>query len=250
MSQPLSVPLPVPNDPAPDDGVLRYLGFDGCVRLPLRVDATRLGAELAELPADAWRNADRDPVVHAAVESFFTVGYPRSSRPLPPDDRPVLKGLPYLREVLHDLVPAPPRRAIVARLQPHGLIPLHTDTPRFFRGTVRLSIQVDAEGGQRLYCNGLWYDLAPGEVWAIDNLKPHGVDNPAARPRTNVIADYLPADALVRLIAEGDRDLGAPDEPARRRFESASAAHYRARRWQSIRYELAKRWRRGWRGGA
>lgn len=250
MSQPLTVPLPVPNDPAPDDGVLRYLGFDACVRLPLRVDAVRLADELAALPAPAWGRADRDPVVHAAVESFFAVGYPRGPRPLPPDDRPVLAELPYLREVLHEVVPASPTRAIVARLQPQSLIPIHTDTPRFFRGTVRLSIQVDADGVQRLYCNGVWFDLAAGEIWAIDNLRPHGVDNAGVRARTNVIVDYLPANALVGLIADGDHGLGVRDETARRAFESISAAHYREHRWQSIRYELRKRWRRGWRAGA
>jgi kumamolisin len=250
VSQPLTVALPAPSDPAPDDGVLRYLGFDSCVRLPLRVDAVRLAAELARLPAAVWGRIDRDPVVHAAVESFFAVGYPRGPRPLPPDDRPVLLQLPYLREILHEIVPASPTRAIVARMQPHSLIPIHTDTPRFFRSTVRLSIQVDADGVQRLYCNGVWYDLAAGEVWAVDNLRPHGVDNAGGRMRTNVIADYLPSNALVALIADGDHALGMRDETTGRAFESTSAAHYRAHRWQSLRYELGKRWRRGWRGGA
>jgi len=250
VSRPLTVALPVPNEPAPADGVLRYLGFDSCVRLPLRVDAARLGAELARLPAAAWGRIDRDPVVHAAVESFFAVGYPRGPRPLPPDDRPVLLELPYLREIVHEIVPAAPTRALVARLEPHSLIPIHTDTPRFFRGTVRLSIQVDADGAQRLYCNGLRYDLAAGEVWAIDNLRPHGVDNVGGRMRTNVIVDYRPSNALVALIADGDHGLGIRDDTGRRAFESSSAAHYRTRRWQSLRYELGKRWRRGWRGGA
>src|SRR4029077_6602746 len=129
-----------------------YLGVEGCVRLPIRVDVARLTAELDCLPPDTWGRADRDPVVQASVESFFAIGYPRGPRPVPPDDRPVLAHLPYLRWFLREQITAAPTRAIVARLFSRGLIPTHTDTPRFFRGTVRLSIQVAAEGAQRLYC--------------------------------------------------------------------------------------------------
>jgi len=239
-------PLPVPADPPPDDGVLRYLGFDGCVRLPLTVDAATLAAEIDHLPADAWGQANRDPVVQASVESFFAISYPRGPRPVPPDDRPVLARLPHLRRLLRETIAALPTRAIVARLVPHGLIPIHADTPRFFRGTLRLSIQIVAEGVQRLYCNGLWYDMAPGEVWAIDNLKPHGIHNSGARPRINVLVDYMPSNALVGLIAEGEDGLGVVDAAAQRAIEAMSRERYRTNRWRSARYELFKLlWRRG-----
>ena len=236
-------PPPLHGD-APD-GVLRLLGVEGCVRLPLRVDAQRLAEELAHLPRDAWGHADRDPVVQASVESFFAIGHPRGPRPRPAEDRPVLARLPYLRRVLRELVPAIPTRAIVARLAPRGLIPIHTDTPRFFRGTLRLSFQVAASGPQRLYCNGVWYDLAPGEVWAIDNLRPHGVHNATDGPRVNVLADYVPSDALAALVAAGEAALGAADTAARARIVTLTRQRYRANRWRSIRWELFKLlWRR------
>ena len=229
------------------DGVLRHLGIDGCVRLPIRVDAGRLADELDGLPADVWETAGgRDPVVQAAVDSFFAIGQPRGPRPVPPRDRPVLDRLPYLRQVLREDIPAAPTRAIVARLHPHGLIPIHTDTLRFFRATLRLSIQVVAEGAQRLCCNELWYAMAPGEVWAIDNLVPHGVLNSEPRPRLNVIADYTPSDDLIRLVLGGERHCGERDDAARDAFISRSHAHYRRNRWRAVRYELFKLlWRRG-----
>ncbi len=245
MAEPLTAALPVPTDPPPDDGVLRYLGFDGCVRLPITVDAARLAAELDRLPAGEWGRASRDPVVQGSVESFFAIGYPRGPRPVPPDDRPVLERLPYLRWFLREKIVAAPTRAIVARLLPHGLIPIHTDTPRFFRGTLRLSIQVVAEGVQRLYCDGLWYDTTPGEVWAIDNLRPHGVYNTGSSPRINVLADYKPSSELVRFIAEGEHGIGVTDAVAQRAIESMSRERYRKNRWRGARYELFKRlWRR------
>ena len=245
MAKEPTAPLPVPTEPPPHRGVLGYLGFAGCVRLPIRIDAPRLAGELARLPGDVWGRADRDPVVQASVESFFALGHPRGPRPLPPEDQPVLASLPYLRELLHEVIPARPTRAIVARLLPLGLIPIHTDTPRFFRATVRLSIQVAAAGAQKLYCDGLWYDFAPGEVWALDNLRPHAFRNTADEPRTNVLVDCLPANPLVDLIVRGDHDLGVPDPAARAALESATRARYRANRWRSLRYEVFKLlWRR------
>jgi hypothetical protein len=217
---------------------------DGCVRLPTRIDAGRLAAELEQLPPDVWKHTDRDPVVQAWVESFFVIGYPRGAKPLPPDDRSELLQLPYLRQLLRTTFPASPTRAIVARLLPHGFIPVHTDTPRYFRSTVRLSLQVDADGIQRLYCGGLWYDMAPGEVWAINNLQPHAIHNTGTRPRLNVLADYAPSDELIRLLAGGDHGLGAADETGQQAIHTLSRTHYRKNRWLAARYELAKMLRR------
>jgi hypothetical protein len=245
MARPPASPSPVPTDPPPADGVLRHLGIDGCVRLPIVADAATISAELDALPADAWGQASRDPVVQASVDSFFAIGYPRGPRPLPADDRPVLAHLPYLRRLLRETVAATPTRAIVARLRPYGLIPIHRDTPRFFRGTVRLSIQVSAAGVQRLFCNGRWYDQAPGEVWALDNLTPHAVRNAAAEPRINVLVDYRPSPDLLRLLAEAEAGLGVHDDAATQEIESLSRERFRRYRWRGIRYEIFKRlWRR------
>jgi hypothetical protein len=237
--------LAVPTDPPPEAGVLRHLGIEGCVRLRLHADAARLREELARLPADVWSRAHRDPVVQASVDSFFAIGYPRGPRPLPPDDRPPLGRLPYLRHLLRDAVPAVPTRAIVARMRPHGLIPIHQDTPRFFRGTVRLSIQVSAGAVQRLFCDGRWYDQVPGEVWGIDNLSRHGVHNTSAEPRINVLADYAPSPALARLLLDGESGLGVDDAAGTAEIERLSRERYRGYRWRGIAYEIFKRvWRR------
>jgi kumamolisin len=245
MAKAITAHLPVPTDPPPAMGVLDYLGLAGCVRLPIEVDIARLSDELARLPAEAWSQASRDPIVQASVESFFAIGYPRGPKPLPPEDRTVMAKLPCLRSLLREKIPASPKRAIVARTLPHGLIPLHSDTPRFFRGTLRLSIQVVAEGIQRLYCNGLWYEMAVGEVWALDNLKPHAIQNSGASPRINVLVDYLPSNELVEWVSRGDDGLGVADEGATSEIQAMSRERYRKNRWKSLRYELFKLvWRR------
>jgi len=237
-------PLPGPDEPAPPDGVLVHLGIDGCVRLRLRIDAAVLAAELARLPDAAWQSADRDPVVHAHVDSFFVIGHARGPLPLPPEDRTPLAALPRLRELLRTTVPATPVRGIVQRLHGGGLIPIHTDTRRYFDRTVRLSFHIASDGPQRLYCNGAWYTAAPGEVWAIDNLHPHGVPNRGAAARINVVADYEPSPALIALLLAGETGLGQRDDDASRTLQAQTQSHYRRRRWQSLRYELGKLWRR------
>lgn len=237
--------LALPIDPPPEDGVLRHLGIDECVRLPLHVDAARIAAELATLPHDVWGRASRDPVVQASVRSFFAIGHPRGPRPLPPEDRAPLAQLPYLRRVLRELIPATPTRAIVARLEPHGLIPLHRDTKRFFRHTVRVSFQISAHGLQSLFCDGRSYAQQAGEVWAIDNLLPHGVHNTGDEPRINVLADYLPSAELVDLLARGERGRGVRDAQNTATIEALSRERYRTHRWRGIGWEIFKRvWRR------
>ena len=228
---------------APHAGVLRQLGLGSCVRLPLQADAATLAAELDRLPRAVWTATVRDPVVLADVESFFVVGAPRGTAPPAPGSSP-LAALPALDELLHTTIPATPVRAIVQRLRAGGMVPLHRDTHRHFARTVRVSISVAAGGAQRLFVDGAWYAMAPGEVWALDNLSRHGVLNDAPVPRINVIADYAPADALRALLHAAEQRRGVRDDDALATLAAQSRRHYRARRWQSLRYELSKLWRR------
>lgn len=207
----------------------------GCVRLSLSVDAGRLSRELAALGDESWGEVGRDPVVLQVVESLFVVGYPRGVQLRPPDDRPVLRRLPYLREILHEAIAPRPLRAVVARQQPESLVPVHTDVARIFRGLSRLSIQVDADGPQPFYSAGLWYGLAPGEVWSIDNLRPHGVRNRGGSPRTSVIVDYAATVPIADLVAAGESGRGRVDAEATAAIERESADLYRAARWRNLR---------------
>jgi hypothetical protein len=234
----------VPSDPPPSDGVLRHLGFTGCVRLQVRVDAPRLYSEIAELPEEVWQRAKPGPVVLASVRSLYAIGYQSATRPNPPEDRPALARLPVLHQVLRESIPAPAVRARIATLDGQGLIPIHTDAPRDFCGTVRLSIQVHSGGLQRFFCGGQWYEFRAGDVWVVDNLRPHGLSNPDASERISVIADYQPSNELVELIERGEHGLGRPDAAAQQQLEALTTQRHRQLRWAQLRYGLVKRWRR------
>lgn len=242
MPKEVSPPLPVPTDPPPDGGALRYLGFEGCVRLPLRFDAARLAAEIDALPEEGWERGGPGPVVLATVDSNYVIGFQSDTRPCPPVDRPTLLKLPYLRELLRETIPAEATRARIACMYPESVIPIHRDPQR--EGTIRLSLQVSAEGEQRFFANGLWYQMAPGEIWAIYNAGPHGIHNFGHRKRTTVVADYLPSEELVDLVAAGDHDRGCEDTDALSALEVLTRQRHRSRRWAYLRYGFVKRWRR------
>jgi hypothetical protein len=226
------------------EGVLRRAGIDTCVRLPLRVDSARLSDQINALSAQSWGLASRGPVVFADVQSVYVVGHPINTGIATTEDRPVLERLPYLREVLREVIPAPVRRALIARQPGDKLVPIHTDTFRHFKDTVRLSFQVDADGPLRFMSNGLWYDFGLGEVWALDNLTPHGLHNSGRKARTTVIADFEPTDRLMDLVARGDTRLGARDEVAQRKLEQLTERHHRKHFVQYVIYGVVKRWRR------
>lgn len=199
-------------------GILGRLGFSGCVRLQTHVDAERIAAELARLPDGAWTTGDRDPFLHTDVHSVHVLGERRGRVVVHTDDLPVLASLPTLREAVRAGLPGNPRRVVVARLPPGGLIPRHTDFPGFYTDTIRLSICITSDAGVRLHCAGCWYTMQPGEVWAVGNLAPHAVVHRGHLPRIHAIADVEPDEALLALVRTGDADLGAVDTAAELRL--------------------------------
>ena len=231
-------------DPPPADGVLRHLGYTGCVRLPVQIDAPRLYEEIAALPEETWRRGDTGPVVQASVRSVHAIGYQSATRPNPPEDRPVLAHLPALRRLLRETIPASPIRARIAVMDGKGLIPIHTDSPRDFSSTLRLSIQIHSGGRQPFFCNGLWYEFQEGEIWVVDNLRPHGLSNPGTSERANVIADYVPSSELLELLAKGDHGLGRRDSAAQERLERITNERHRQLRWAYLKYGAQKFFRR------
>jgi hypothetical protein len=226
----------------PRQGVLRQLGLRGCVRLPLAFDVCGLRRELEALPAATWSGAGRDPLILSSVQSFFAIGRPRGRAAKASAEPFGLAALPVLHRLLTQHLPGLPSRAIVARQRSGGLIPLHRDTPRHFRGTVRLSIQVDADGRQPFYCEGLRYDLGVGEVWAIDNLQPHGILNVGRWSRITVIVDLPPSPALEALLLAGEAGEGQKDPSGHAQLRQLTREHCGGprQRLQRLHWELNK----------
>lgn len=194
---------------------MRLIG--GCVRLPVAVDAERLRAEVAGIDPAAWGAAGRVGV-HRAAESLFLRGHAPAEGRKEIEDRPILSGLPYIRSLIWELIPARPLRALLARLPAGTEIRPHVDSGPLLARTVRIHLPVETNDRVWMLCNHRAYRMVPGEAWALNNGAEHGVWNRHPdRSRTHLITDFEPTEALAALLAQGDGDLGISFDEAERR---------------------------------
>jgi hypothetical protein len=208
--------LDLPGQPVLDKQ--RLIG--GCARLPLRVDAARLVAEIAALPSSVWGSGGRVGV-HRPAEALFLRGHAPAEGELPIEDRAVLAQLPYAREVMA-LLGAPPQRCLLARLPAQRTVALHIDRAPYFAKTVRVHVPVETHENAWMLAGALAYRMRAGEVWVLNNSAEHGVWNAdATRSRTHLICDFTLTPVLSDLLARADRGLGEHHPEATERI----AAH-------------------------
>jgi hypothetical protein len=194
-----------PDLPLPDKGLL----IGGCARLPLAMPVADLLTELDALGPAIWGTRGGRVGVHRAAEAVFLRGHAPAEGDLPIADRPVLDALPSARAILA-LLGDSPQHCLLARLPAGAVVPLHIDRGPYFAGTVRLHVPLVTSERVYMAAAGRCYRMATGEAWALNNGALHGVWNSdAARPRTHLIADFLPTPALLARLAGGDRELGA-----------------------------------------
>ncbi len=184
-----------------------------CKRLSTSLDAGRLQREVAALPPGLWGNV-RAPV-HRETQSLFLKGHaPILGIPGDPE-QPALDACPYIRELLHGLLPGRPGKCLLAALRPGGLVYPHVDADNeYFVGSFRVHLPVFTNPAVRLYCKDRFFRMAAGEAWTINNLAPHAVmnDHPS-EARVHLIFDIFPEPAAVRQVdemaeAEGEDDPG------------------------------------------
>lgn len=212
--------LDLPGQPVIDKTVL----VGGCLRLPLRIDAQRLAAEIAALPLSLWGTRGGRVGVHRDAEALFLRGHAPAQGALPIEDREPLALLPYVREIIEKLIPAPAQRCLLARLPGGVSVAPHIDRAPYFAKTLRLHFPVQTHERAWMMAGTLCYLMKPGEVWVLNNSSPHAVWN--ADPelsRTHMICDFLPTPALLQLLAAGDRTLGQRVESVERHFNTLAA---------------------------
>lgn len=200
----------------------------GCARLPLRVDARQIRAEVDALPAQLWGSRGGRGGVHDRAAAVWLRGHAPAERRDTLDERETFASLPTLRELVMSTIAAPPMRCLLARLPAASSVPAHTDNGPYFARTVRVHVPVITSPEVVMYADGLVYHMQPGEVWALNNSAIHGVlnDDPV-QARTHMIVDFLPSEGLLELLRGADRGLGRAVPGVDARFETmhrASAA--------------------------
>jgi hypothetical protein len=182
----------------------------GCVRLALGCDAQRLRDEVASLPEHYWGSQGGRVGVHAVAQAVFLRGHAPAEGNLPIEEREALRYLPGVSELINATIPAPPQRCLLAILPAGAVIAPHIDqVAPYFSQTLRVHVPIATNEQVWMYCDGMSYQMAAGEVWVLNNSALHGVWNASAtKSRLHLICDYLPTPALLDLIAGGDANLG------------------------------------------
>ena len=213
--------LALPNHPLLDKVAL----IGGCARLPLHCDADRLRAEISVMPASMWGTRGGRVGVHNPAQAVFLRGHAPAEGNLPIEDREALSHVPYAREIITQLIPAPPLRCLLALLPGGAVIAPHIDQADYFSKTIRIHVPVTTHARSWMYCAGSSYRMAAGEIWALNNSTTHAVWNadPDAA-RLHMICDFLPTPALLELLAGADRSLGVTDAAVQERLFSVQPA--------------------------
>lgn len=211
----------------PDQPLLDKIALiGGCARLDFGFDAERALSEITALPDSSWGSRAGRVGVHNPAQAIFLRGHAPAQGNLPVEDRDELAHVPYLRELIEQVIPAQPLRCLLALLPAGAIIAPHIDQADYFSKTIRLHFAITTNENVWMYCAGLNYHMRPGEIWALNNSTGHGVVNADAnRSRLHMICDYLCSAELVDVLARADRNLGqAKSEIEARLFASQRQA--------------------------
>jgi hypothetical protein len=208
----------------PEFAIDKLAAIGGCARLPLSIDVARLRAEVEALPETMWESRAGRLGPHDAARAIFLRGYaPAEGRGKPVEDREAFAHVPYAREIITTLLPAPPQRCLLARLPAGAQVPAHCDNGAYFLRNIRIHVPVVTHERVFMYSDGRIYTMRPGEVWALNNSIWHAVWNAdATLARIHLICDFAPTPELLDLLMRSDRNLGRVDTTIERELLAGS----------------------------
>ncbi len=192
----------------------------GCARLPISIDAEKLQSQISSMKSEHWGTTGARIGVHTQVEAVFLRGHAPAEGDKPIIDRQALDEVPYVREIIQDIIPAAVQRCVIANLKPQGHVRLHADEGEYFFRHIRLHFPVFTNKKVVMYVNRRSYRMLPGEVWALNNNSDHGVMNRSATEnRIHIIADFIPSKELLELLADSSKGLGVQDDATFRQLK-------------------------------
>jgi uncharacterized protein (TIGR03032 family) len=186
------------------------------VKLPVRVDADALAAEVAALPEQIWREHPEGAAGNTAVPLVGREGDPFDDAVVGPmAPTPYLAHLPYAAKIMASLGSVIGRTRLM-RIEEEGHLDDHVDTNYYWRDHMRVHVPVATTPDVEFLCNGRSQHMAAGEVWVFDTWLRHGVRNPAGTKRIHLVIDTVGSAGLWDLLERPDRDavLITPDGPS------------------------------------
>jgi uncharacterized protein (TIGR03032 family) len=183
------------------------------VKLPLRFDAERLAAEVAQVPEASWRPHPQGHPGNSALPLIAAGGDPANDEtkgPMLPT--PHLALLPYLRQVLAALQ-APIGRTRLMRLDGNAEATAHADVNYYWMERLRIHVPILTTPRVEFLCGERSVHMAAGEVWVFDTWRVHNVLNPDPTRRIHLVADSVGSPELWDLIEEGEQPFAQPPRP-------------------------------------
>jgi hypothetical protein len=189
------------------------------VRLPLRFDASRLGADLQQIAPSEWVPHFNSAEHNGGWSGLALLDSNGDETRLYPQDEAgsgrstkVLERCAYLRETL-DRFQCPILAARLLRLSPGGRIYEHRDYGLGFdAGRIRIHIPIQTGGGVRFVVGGRRVSMTPGEVWYLDFELPHQVDNDGQADRVHLVLDCAYNEWLRDCLEAGDESIDVAED--------------------------------------
>jgi hypothetical protein len=157
-------------------------------QLPVLFDGTRLQAEVAALPAEAWVPHPDGVPGNSAARLISVDGDETDDvhgQMLPTH---WLGAMPYLHQLLAGFGVVWGRSRLM-RLAPGSGVPEHADINYHWHTRVRLHIPIFTQPEVRFHCDGQSVHMAAGEAWIFDNWRRHHVENNSSVSRIHLVAD-------------------------------------------------------------
>lgn len=174
-------------------------------RLPLRFDAERLSAEIAQFSEAEWGAHPQGHEGNTTIPLISVDGNPASHavkgamRPTP-----FLQRSPYMKQVLASFNTVLGRSRLM-RIAAAGQATEHVDTNYYWFHHVRVHVPAVTFPQVRFLCNGKEVHMAAGEAWIFDTFKMHNVLNEATQPRIHLVADTVGSAEFHALLAGAER---------------------------------------------
>lgn len=194
------------------------------LELDVAIPVDALRAEVASLPASAWR-----PTWWANVHGSVAIVLLRGGSEGTADDfitdavadQPVLATLPGIAQLIGSEGPfGGCTYGFLFRMAPHGVAHLHVDGHPVWHRHHRVHVPITTHPDAVLVADGRACHLEPGRAWTFDNQSQHGFANGGGE-RVHLIVDVPDGPALRRLLDGGRHHPGVVDEAAVRRIAHA-----------------------------
>jgi hypothetical protein len=157
-------------------------------QLPVLFDGTRLQAEVAALPTEAWVPHPDGVPGNSAARLISVDGEETDDvhgQMLPTR---WFGAMPYLHQILAGFGVVWGRSRLM-RLAPGAGVPEHADINYHWHTRVRLHIPIFTQPEVRFHCDGQSVHMAAGEAWIFDNWRRHHVENGSSAARVHLVAD-------------------------------------------------------------